>query len=391
MTDPKVSTTTRAPVHVGVNLLWLVPGVVGGSEEYTTRLLRAVSEAGPSDVRITLFALESLLDAHPDLAERFDIETIAISGHSKPRRVAAEVTWLSRRVRRGRLDVLHHAGGVMAPTPGLRDVANVLTIHDLQPLLMPENFSALKRRWLATMLPRSAAHADLIVTPSEPASRSVIDHLAVDASRVQTVPHGVEPPEPVDEATVAEARRRYRIDGPMILYPAITYPHKDHVTLVEAFASVARTRPEVTLVLTGGAGPSEAAVVDAIVRSGVGAQVRRTGRVRWPDLHTLYAAATAVAVPSHFEGFGAPALEAMAAGVPLVAADATALPWVAGDAALLVPVGDVAGWAEALAALLDDPRLVRERGAAGRARSAAFGWGRAADALLRAYRRAAAQ
>lgn len=384
MTGPPV------PVHVGVNLLWLVPGVVGGSEEYTTRLLRAVSEAGPADVRVTLFALASLIDAHPDLAERFDVETIDISGRSKPRRIAAEVTWLSRRARRAQLDVIHHAGGVMAPTPGLDGVASVLTIHDLQPLLMPENFSALKRRWLAIMVPRSAARADLIVTPSDPASQSVIDHLGIDPSRVLTVPHGVEPPRPVSDASIAEVRHRYRIDGPMILYPAITYPHKDHIALIEAFAAVARSRPEVTLVLTGGAGPSERDVVDAIARSGAGSQVRRTGRVPWSDLHTLYAAATAVAVPSRFEGFGAPALEAMAAGVPLVATDATALPWVAGDAALLVAPGDAPGWVDALTALLDDPELVRERGAAGLARSAAFGWNRAAHALLGAYTRAAA-
>jgi glycosyltransferase involved in cell wall biosynthesis len=108
----------------------------------------------------------------------------------------------------------------------------------------------------------------------------------------------------------------YRLGRQVILYPAITYPHKDHVTLVPAFARLAPSRPDLTLVLTGGAGPSEADVVAAIRRSGVGEQVRRPGGSPGSDLRALYAASTVVAVPSRFEGFGAPALEAMASGVP---------------------------------------------------------------------------
>lgn len=377
-------------MRVGVNLLWLVPGVVGGSEEYTTRLLKAVARDRPGDIDLTLFALEPFVDAHPDLADAFPTVTVPLDGHRKPERVAAEATWLAFEAHRRSIDLLHHAGGVIPPGPGISRTPAVLTIHDLQPLVMPEHFSAVKRRWLAAMLPRSARRARLVLTPSDPASASVVDLLDVPADRVMTVPHGIEPPAPVDPEAREEVRERYRLGARTILYPAITYPHKDHATLVRAFARIAGDRPDLSLVLVGGPGPAEAEVAAVVRKTGCGAQVRRTGRVPWSDLDALYAGATAVAVPSRFEGFGAPALEAMAAGVPLVAADATALPWVVGDAGLLVPPGDDARWADALVSIVDDPAEGARLAAAGRARAATFDWARAGAALVDGYRRAAA-
>ena len=97
-----------------------------------------------------------------------------------------------------------------------------------------------------------------------------------------------------------------------------------------------------------------------------------------------------MAVPSRFEGFGAPALEAMAWGVPLVAADATALPWVVGDGGLLVEPGADSAWADALARILDDGEEARRLGAAGKARAREFTWKRAAGELVDGYRHALA-
>ena len=332
--------------------------------------------------------LDSFVDAHPDLVAAHPTVTALDRRAAKPERVAAEATWLAYEANQRRLDLFHHAGGVVPPGPGIARVPAVLTIHDLQPLVHPEHFSSVKRRWLGTMLPRSARKARLVLTPSDPASQSVVDLLGLPAERVHTVPHGIEEPEPVDASAMREVGERYRLTGPSVLYPAITYPHKDHLTLIRAFARLAPEHPDLSLVLTGGPGPSEVEVAAEVRRLDVGDQVRRTGRVPWSDLDALYASAAVVAVPSRFEGFGAPALEAMARGVPLVARRATALPWVVGDGGVLVEPGDVDGWADALAQVLDDPADARRLADAGRRRAATFTWERAGAELVAGYRRA---
>ncbi|HXH58346.1 glycosyltransferase family 1 protein [Iamia sp.] len=374
---------------MGVNLLWLVPGVVGGSEEYTVRLLHGLADLGATDLEIELFALDDLRRAHPDLVARFATHTVRLRGRAKALRVVAETTWLPVAIRRRHLDLVHHPGGVVPLGRG--GVPAVLTIHDLQPLDLPENFSRIKVAYLRAMLPRSARTARVITTPSRTAGERVAERLGVPVDRIHPVLHGLEP-EAFAAAPAAEVDRVRAERGlarRWILYPVITYPHKNHVTLVRAFAALAATHPDVDLVLTGGEGPAEADVVAAIAACGAGGRVHRTGRVPRADLDALLAGAAAVAFPSRYEGFGTGVLEAMAAGAPVVAADATALPEVVGTAATLVAPDDVAGWASALAALLDDDGLRRRRIAAGRERATAFTNRAGARALADAYRAAA--
>lgn len=375
----------RRPLRVGVNLMWLVPGVVGGSEEYTTGLLRAIAELSTPKVHLTLFTLPGFASAHPDLAAGFATVVAPVEGRSKMRRVLAESTWLPRMARRRHVDLVHHAGGVVPPGRAIRSIPSVLTIHDLQPLVMPENFSTVKRRWLGAMLPSSARSSRLVITPSDPTAISVQERLGVARARTRTVSIGVTSHRPPSPDLLHEVRLRYRLGDQVILYPAITYPHKDHVTLVKAFARIAGDHPEATLVLTGGSGPAEANLTRAIRESGAAGQVRRTDRIPRAHLDALYVLADLVAIPSRFEGFGLPALEAMGADAPLVVSDATALPWVTGDAAVRVPVGDVSAWADALVRVLGDPAEADRLRSAGRARSGDFTWERSGIALAAAY------
>ncbi|MGH9086088.1 MAG: glycosyltransferase family 4 protein [Acidimicrobiales bacterium] len=364
---------------VGINLLWLVPGEVGGSEESTLASVRALGTAAP-DLDLRLFVLEPLVAAHPDLAERFGVDVLRSSGRARWRRVVAESTWLRRRTRG--LDLVHHAGGT---APLRRGGPYVLTVHDLQPLERRGTHGAVKRAWLRATIPPSVRHARCTVVPSEFVRRTVLDHIAVEPDRVVAIPHGVEPP---GVATgLDELTDRYRLDGPVVLYPAITYPHKNHRVLVAAFARLVARHPGALLVLTGGEGSEEPALRAQVESLGLTDRVRRTGRISAADVAGLYQAAAVVAVPSRYEGFGLPAAEAMAHGAAVVAADTTALPEVVGDAGVLVGPDDVGGWATAIGSLLDDAGERARLGALGRARSVArHSWAANAAALADVYR-----
>jgi len=376
-------------VRVGVNLLWLVPEVVGGSEEYVTRLLRGLGELDPPDVDLRLYALDEMAAAHPDLAGRHPLRTVPLRGRLKGLRVAAETTWLAQQVRRDGVEVMWHPGGVIPPLTG--GAATVLTVHDLRPLDLPEGFSRTKVAYLRTVLPRSVRRADQVTAPSQQVVDELVARFAIPAERARPVPHGIGPElfGPVPSDQVERVRRAYDLRGRWLLYPVITHPHKDHVTLVRAFSALASTHPDVDLVLTGGEGPAEAVVRAAIEDSGVAERIRRPGRVPRADLDALLDGAAAVAFPSRFEGFGNGALEALARGTPVVASDATSLPEVVGPGGLLVPPGAVEAWTSALARVLDDAALASGLGEAGRAHAARFTHRAAAEALLSALRAAA--
>ena len=107
--------TTR----IGVNLLWLRPGVVGGSEEYLVRQLLGLAEIGAEhDLDVIVFALPSFRAAHPDVAAAFDVVDAPLSGDSRPRRVAAEATWLAAQARARGLALVHHGGGTVPARTG---------------------------------------------------------------------------------------------------------------------------------------------------------------------------------------------------------------------------------------------------------------------------------
>ncbi|MCB9373783.1 MAG: glycosyltransferase [Microthrixaceae bacterium] len=212
---------------------------------------------------------------------------------------------------------------------------------------------------------------------------SVIELLDADPDDVVVVPHGVAPtPAPGTPEDVVRARFDLG-DRPFFVFPAITYPHKNHLLLVRALPAV----PDAVLVLTGGAAQME---------DGSGPRPRRSasptgcspGRVPCADLDGLLGAATALVFPSMFEGFGAPVLEAMSRGCPVVASDVTALPEVVGDAGILLPPEEPEEWSRVMLELVHNPDRRGDLAARGRARAAEFPWGRSATALRGAYGRA---
>ena len=163
---------------------------------------------------------------------------------------------------------------------------------------------------------------------------------------------------------------------------------RKNATFERAFAGVAHDRPDLQLVLAGGEGWGIGEVRDAVAASGVATRIARPGRLPDAAVPALYRRAAAVAYPSHEEGFGLPALEALACGAPLVTSAGSALAEVVGDAALCVPPGDDVALAAALRAALEPDVAARLR-AAGPARAARFRWDESVAAHVDLYARVA--
>ena len=369
-------------MRVAVNLMWCVPDEVGGSEQYLVRQLVGAIEARPS-LDLTVAATPAFVAKHRDRLTSVDFVASPVDGRRRWQRIAAESTWLYART--GGFDLVQHGGGT-APRPARRPF--VLTIHDLQYRTFPEYFSPLKRRYLDAMIPGSAQRAAVVTVPSEYVRDSVIGELGIATDRVMVVPHGYEPELLVERSSPADLRQRLDLgDGPVLVYPAMTAPHKNHRFLVELMETV-WTDPDLRLVLVGGRGLADGAVDQAIALAApsVRSRILRPGRVSDADKNGLIAMADALVFPSRYEGFGAPIIEAMALGTPVLCSDSTCLPDVAGDAAVVAPL-DRDAWADGL-------EHVRARRhdlvAAGHRRVEAFTSRRSGEALLEAYTRAVA-
>lgn len=362
-------------MRVAVNLTWLAPGRVGGSEEYLTRQLVAVDRR---EFELEFFVDPAFLVAHPGFAADHVVHTNPIDRAGRAGRIVAEHTWLNRRTRSA--DLVHHGGGT-APVGSAAPY--LLTVHDLQYLTFPHYFSGLRRRYLRTMLPRSVRGAAITAVPSEFVRQEVIDAFGVAAESVVLVPHGI-PAIPMPDADyVAAVRRRWGLgDRPFVVYPAITHPHKAHGRVV---AMLDHLDDDTMLVLVGGVGAAETALARQIDASGHRARIVRTGRVAPADRDALVGAADALVFPSEFEGFGAPVVEAMELGTPVVCSDADALVEVVGDAGVIIDEHSPASWADGVAmARHDRDRLVTN----GRRRRERYTLETSAHAIMGAYRQA---
>lgn len=364
-------------MRVVVNCSFVVPGVVGGTEEFSVRLLRSVL-AHQSDVEIGIVAQRRFFEVYPDLAFRA-VGSLRGPASNRAYRVAAESLWLPTRTKLA--DVTHHFGGRI---PTRHSTPAVVTVHDIQPLDHPENFSAAKAAFLARSLPRTVRQAAVVCTPTRWVAERVIERLAVDPGKVRVVGPGLGPRPTVSHRERVPRELRHRR---IVLFPGITHPHKNHVTLIRAMVKVRERVPDAVLVLTGGRGAADdrvAAVTHRVDPDGT--LVRHLGRVDESLLRGLFAEAHVLAFPSRYEGFGLPVLEAMQAGTAVVAAAATCLPEVVGDAGVLVDVDDVEQWADGIVSILEDDEHRARLAMQGALRAEGFGPEVAASRLVDTWR-----
>ena len=372
-------------LHVGLDLLFLVPGESGGRETHVRGLLGGLREARP-DLRLTTFVGADA--AGPGFWTEHADRTVVLPRASAQRRLAwaaGEALGVARAAAHAGVDVLHSPAN-FGPAAG--PFARVLTLHDLLFRLRPEHVGAAMRWGTEALVPLAARRAHRVLTVSAASRDDIVRELRVAPGRVEVVPNGIEPPVRTGDAAAARARLAAG-DRRILLSVATDLPHKNLTALIDGLA---RLEPaERPLLAFAGHGTDRGGLSARALQLGVAADVRPLGAVAGGELEDLYAAADGLVTATRWEGFGLPVLEAMARGVPVACSDLPVLREVASGLAELLDPGDPGSVAAAMRRLLERGPGWDERAAAGRAHAARFTWAGAAASTAAAYERAAAE
>ncbi len=291
-------------------------------------------------------------------------------------RNAWHVYGVGRLARSLRADVIHVPDRLpVIATAGLPLVA---TVHDTAELDVEDTFGQVQRRYRRWVLFDQMRRPIVIVTPSNFSAGRIAQVEPSAAGRTVVVPHG-----PGLDPAQAERQPPGLGGGQFVLFVGAVQRHKSVPVLVRTFRAAGLS--DTTLVIAGAVHNDEPAVAAATDGD---PRIIRLRDVDDAELAWLYRRASTLAMPSRYEGFCIPLIEAMHFGCPVITTTAGAMPEIAGDAALLVPPDDQAALTDALSRLMADDSLRANLVDAGRARAAQFSWARAAGATIAAYRTA---
>ena len=246
------------------------------------------------------------------------------------------------------------------------------TLHDLQERHFPEHFSHATRWWRHAANRLLTARAGCVICESDFVKRDIVQFCKTPPPRIVVVPS---PPvlqlSGVDGIALETVRQKFNLPMRFAFYPAQFWPHKNHMRLIEAFAQVAKRRPDCHLVLTGKQRDEYDRVFARVAELGLRDRVHHTGYVEQSELGALFRCATLAVIPTLYESISIPVFEAFSLGTPICASNVVALPEQVGDAGLLFDPLSPEDIAEKMLRLFDDAELRRQLAERGRRRMTA--------------------
>jgi glycosyltransferase involved in cell wall biosynthesis len=263
---------------------------------------------------------------------------------------------------------------------------------DLQHRHHPELFDPAEWRWRDRLYRQGCERSTLVVTATRWTKQDIVEQYGVPAHKIAVIPRGpAVGPRIATDDEASQVRASLGLPAGFAFFPAMTFPHKNHVRLFEALA-VLRDRHGVTLPLVCTGRPYEPywpTILEGVARYGLTGQVRLLGAVSPEALAVIFRSASLLVYPSYFEGLGLPILEAFQYGLPVVTSNATCLPEVGGDAALYFDPQRTESIVDALLTAERQPGLLQRRRRAASAALARFSWPKAAATFVACYRAAA--
>lgn len=365
-------------MRVGINLLYLLPGVVGGTETYAAGLLHGLAHAGGLHEYVVFVNEESARWPLPP-APNITRVICPVRAASRSRRYLFEQVRLPGLLKQHGVDVVHslgYVGPLWTPCPAL------VTVPDLNYIALGKTLPPIRRLVLGLFSRAAARRARGVITISQFSKRAICRALKIAPGRVTVTPLG--PPHgaaSVSAAEVEAVKQRYGIARPYLVAIGGGAVHKNIPRLLAAFVIMKHVGPDL-LVLVGHLQP------DVNLTVAARQDVVSTGYVPAEHLLALLSGAVAFVLPSWYEGFGLPVLEAQRVGVPVVCSTAGSLPEVAGDAAVYFDPYSIADMAAQMALVAQSTALRAELRRKGLVNVQRFSWEQTARETLGVYARA---
>ncbi|OQY79487.1 MAG: hypothetical protein B6D41_22585 [Chloroflexi bacterium UTCFX4] len=373
-----VTTSSLMKIGIDARLVFYHNAGIG---QYILRLTNALAALDPAN---EYFLFQSRKDSARLVdAPNFHHRKVWTPSHHRFERLA-----LSAEIMPHALDVFHSPDFI---PPRLTRAPKVITIHDLAFLLYPRFLTPDAAKYYGQIDPaaRSAAH---VIAVSQSTKRDITRLLGVPEDKVSVIYEAAySNAQPIArEIARARVKSKYGVEGDFILFVSTIEPRKNLPTLLAAYSKLLDSyHSAARLLIAGAKGWLTAEVDQAIEKYNLRNKVCFLGGVPADELKYLYNAARVFALPSLYEGFGLPPLEAMASGTPVIVSNVSSLPEVVGDAGLLIDPNDVEGWTVALHRVLTENELHAELSAKGLKRASKFSWERAARETLKVYKKVA--
>ncbi|MEE9188508.1 MAG: glycosyltransferase family 1 protein [Anaerolineales bacterium] len=368
-------------MRIGIDATALPPQPVGAGN-YIIQLIRALASLKVND-EFVIFA-QQRGRALISLPENDSFEWIILEDRNPGSRLIWEQTLFPQLIRRSGVDLLH---SMHYTRPVRVPCASVVTFHDMTFFLYPELHTRAKRLFFPLAIRASARQADALTAVSESTRQDAIRILGISPEKIAATQLGVDPAfRPINDAgfkrVIAE---KYDLPERFILYVGLLEPRKNLPMLIRAYKRLIDGGENYKLVLVGRYGWMYEELLKQINNLDLEGMVHFTGYVSQEDLPLVYNLSSLFVYPTLYEGFGLPALEAMACGVPVITTDVSSLPEIVGEAGILVPVNNVEALYGAMIAVLGDEDLRRKMINKGIQRAAKFTWEQTAKLTFQVY------
>jgi glycosyltransferase involved in cell wall biosynthesis len=363
-------------MRIGINLLYLKPGIVGGTETYATQLLKEFSYRYP-DEEFILFI--NRVTKKKGIFDRFGFKEVIceIDGTNTSYRHIYEQMILPRKVKEAKCHILHSLGYV---GPINLSCPHVVTIHDANFAVSFNKMPRGKRICLRFFVDRSAKKATKIVTVSQFSANQIQQHLAINNNKIVVIYNGGADGEIIQRPFPGTPKQ-------YILAGATSLPHKNLETVIRAFKAIVERLPNMRLILFGPETPYQHTLRELANNLNIEGSIIFTGFINKEQLNYLYANAAVFVFPSLYEGFGIPVIEAMKNGTPVICSKEASLGEIAGDAAILLnnPL-DVGELTFKIVELLNNDKLRKDLIEKGYKRQQFFTWRETAKRTYEVYK-----